>query len=274
MAEVFGPDRRAAVCRELSKTYEEIRRGGLAELTEWAADGLRGEVTLVVAGAEVTAGRPAGGRGRGAPATGRGQPAAAVGRGGRRGQRAQEERPLRRGRPQRPARIAHMSPSTRSGEPHSTGSGGALPDLPDPLPGPGRRLALPPRRGRRDHRARAEEALDPGRRGRRAPDRADRLRRAELALGGRGRRRGGRPWSPASPCIPTTPPVCAPSSWTMRCEPSTTWPPTPACAPLGRPGWTSTAPGDPDGQDRQRQSFAAHIAMAKRHDKASGHPRS
>ncbi|HEV7647994.1 MAG TPA: 16S rRNA (cytidine(1402)-2'-O)-methyltransferase [Actinophytocola sp.] len=51
-AEVLGVDRRAAVCRELTKTYEEIRRGGLAELAEWAADGVRGEVTVVLAGAE------------------------------------------------------------------------------------------------------------------------------------------------------------------------------------------------------------------------------
>jgi 16S rRNA (cytidine1402-2'-O)-methyltransferase len=49
-ATAFGPDRRAAVCRELTKTYEEIRRGTLAELAEWAAD-VRGEITLVVAGA-------------------------------------------------------------------------------------------------------------------------------------------------------------------------------------------------------------------------------
>lgn len=51
-AEVLGADRRAAVCRELTKTYEEVRRGGLAELAEWAADGLRGEITVVVAGAQ------------------------------------------------------------------------------------------------------------------------------------------------------------------------------------------------------------------------------
>jgi 16S rRNA (cytidine1402-2'-O)-methyltransferase len=50
MAEVFGQDRRAAVCRELTKTYEEVRRGGLAELAEWAEDGARGEITVVVAG--------------------------------------------------------------------------------------------------------------------------------------------------------------------------------------------------------------------------------
>lgn len=51
MAEVFGADRRAAVCRELTKTYEEIKRGGLAELAAWAADGVRGEITVVVEGA-------------------------------------------------------------------------------------------------------------------------------------------------------------------------------------------------------------------------------
>ena len=47
----FGPQREAAVCRELTKTYEEIRRGPLAELAEWAAEGVKGEITLVVAGA-------------------------------------------------------------------------------------------------------------------------------------------------------------------------------------------------------------------------------
>ncbi|WP_435208049.1 16S rRNA (cytidine(1402)-2'-O)-methyltransferase [Streptomyces sp. bgisy034] len=51
MTEVFGADRRAAVCRELTKTYEEVRRGGLGELAEWAAEGVRGEITVVVEGA-------------------------------------------------------------------------------------------------------------------------------------------------------------------------------------------------------------------------------
>ena len=50
MCEVWGGDRRAAVCRELTKTHEEVRRGTLNELVEWAADGLRGEVSIVVAG--------------------------------------------------------------------------------------------------------------------------------------------------------------------------------------------------------------------------------
>jgi 16S rRNA (cytidine1402-2'-O)-methyltransferase len=51
LAGAFGPDRAAVVCRELTKTYEEVQRGSLAELAAWAADGVRGEVTLVVAGA-------------------------------------------------------------------------------------------------------------------------------------------------------------------------------------------------------------------------------
>lgn len=50
-ARVLGPARRAAVCRELTKTYEEVKRGTLAELADWAAGGVRGEVTVVVEGA-------------------------------------------------------------------------------------------------------------------------------------------------------------------------------------------------------------------------------
>jgi len=55
MADAFGPERRGAVCRELTKTYEEVRRGPLAELVAWAVQEVRGEVTLVVAGAERSA---------------------------------------------------------------------------------------------------------------------------------------------------------------------------------------------------------------------------
>jgi 16S rRNA (cytidine1402-2'-O)-methyltransferase len=51
LATAFGAERAGAVCRELTKTYEEVRRGTLAELAAWAAGGVRGEVTLVVAGA-------------------------------------------------------------------------------------------------------------------------------------------------------------------------------------------------------------------------------
>jgi 16S rRNA (cytidine1402-2'-O)-methyltransferase len=55
MAEALGGDRPAAVCRELTKTHEEVRRGPLAELVAWAGGGVRGEVTIVVQGAEATA---------------------------------------------------------------------------------------------------------------------------------------------------------------------------------------------------------------------------
>ncbi|GFG55619.1 16S rRNA (cytidine(1402)-2'-O)-methyltransferase [Mycolicibacterium agri] len=50
--EVLGPQRRAVVCRELTKTHEEIVRGTLGELAAWAADGVLGEITVVLAGAE------------------------------------------------------------------------------------------------------------------------------------------------------------------------------------------------------------------------------
>lgn len=50
MREVFGPDRPAAICRELTKTYEEVIRGPLSELAVRAESGLRGEITMVVAG--------------------------------------------------------------------------------------------------------------------------------------------------------------------------------------------------------------------------------
>jgi 16S rRNA (cytidine1402-2'-O)-methyltransferase len=62
MRDALGADRPAAVCRELTKTHEEVRRGPLGELVDWAAGlehGVRGEVTLVVAGAEPAADLPA-----------------------------------------------------------------------------------------------------------------------------------------------------------------------------------------------------------------------
>ena len=58
MAAAFGAERPAAVCRELTKTYEEIKRGGLADLAKWADEGeVRGEITVVVGGAVPGAGR-------------------------------------------------------------------------------------------------------------------------------------------------------------------------------------------------------------------------
>ena len=47
----LGPTRRAAVCRELTKLHEEVVRGTLGDLAEWAADGVLGEITVVLAGA-------------------------------------------------------------------------------------------------------------------------------------------------------------------------------------------------------------------------------
>jgi len=56
--EQLGGDRRAAVCRELTKVHEEVVRGSLAELATWAADGVLGEVTVVLAGATPRADLP------------------------------------------------------------------------------------------------------------------------------------------------------------------------------------------------------------------------
>ncbi|MFC4223064.1 16S rRNA (cytidine(1402)-2'-O)-methyltransferase [Lysinibacter cavernae] len=52
---VFGAERRVAVCRELTKMFEEVRRGSAAEVAEWAADGVRGEICVVVEGANTRA---------------------------------------------------------------------------------------------------------------------------------------------------------------------------------------------------------------------------
>ncbi|KSU75033.1 16S rRNA (cytidine1402-2'-O)-methyltransferase [Pseudarthrobacter enclensis] len=60
LRERFGAGRRAAVCRELTKTYEEVLRGPLDELLQWAeSTEVRGEIAVVVAGApEQAAGTP------------------------------------------------------------------------------------------------------------------------------------------------------------------------------------------------------------------------
>lgn len=52
MAQAWGADRRLAVCRELTKTYEEVLRGTAGELAGWAQGDVRGEITVVVAGGE------------------------------------------------------------------------------------------------------------------------------------------------------------------------------------------------------------------------------
>lgn len=53
--DALGAQRRAVVCRELTKTHEEIVRGSLGELAEWARDGVLGEITVVLAGSTPTA---------------------------------------------------------------------------------------------------------------------------------------------------------------------------------------------------------------------------
>lgn len=55
----LGGPRRAVVCRELTKVHEEIVRGSLAELAEWAAGGVLGEITVVLEGAQPHADVPA-----------------------------------------------------------------------------------------------------------------------------------------------------------------------------------------------------------------------
>ncbi len=56
--ERLGGSRRAAVCRELTKVHEEVVRGSLDELAAWAADGVLGEITVVLAGATPRADLP------------------------------------------------------------------------------------------------------------------------------------------------------------------------------------------------------------------------
>ena len=53
LAEVLGSDRRAAVCREITKLHEETQRGTLAELSQhYAEKGVKGEIVIIVAGSE------------------------------------------------------------------------------------------------------------------------------------------------------------------------------------------------------------------------------
>ena len=51
LALACGDERPAALCRELTKLHEEVRRGSLGELRDGAAEGVRGELTLVISGA-------------------------------------------------------------------------------------------------------------------------------------------------------------------------------------------------------------------------------
>ena len=52
MSAIFGPSRRAVICRELTKTHEEIVRGTFSELIIWCQREILGEITLVVSGAQ------------------------------------------------------------------------------------------------------------------------------------------------------------------------------------------------------------------------------
>lgn len=52
LATALGPTRSVVVARELTKLHEEVRRGTASELAAWAASGVRGEICIVVAGAD------------------------------------------------------------------------------------------------------------------------------------------------------------------------------------------------------------------------------
>ncbi len=96
--ERLGGERRAAICRELTKVHEEVVRGTLDELAAWAGDGVLGEITVVLAGA--TPRTAAGGGWR--PDQGR------LRRGGRRPTRRAVPSALRRGA-QGPPRLARRA---------------------------------------------------------------------------------------------------------------------------------------------------------------------
>ena len=119
MADAFGADRPAAVCRELTKTYEEIVRGPLADLVAWAsADQVRGEIVVVVGGAVEGGGAVDRGPGRrGAVPHGHRRPAEGRGRRGGSSGRRPEAGPVR-GRPggQVPltARVSRSRPQRRA----------------------------------------------------------------------------------------------------------------------------------------------------------------
>lgn len=52
VAAVLGSQRRVVVARELTKMFEEVKRGTATELAEWASGGVKGEIVLVIEGAE------------------------------------------------------------------------------------------------------------------------------------------------------------------------------------------------------------------------------
>ena len=213
MAEAFGADRPAAVCRELTKTYEEIRRGPLRELADWATSAeVRGEVTLVVGGAS-TGAQPIS-QAAAEEAISLASRDEAEGGSRTRGATTAWPRTCLRPRPENASRAASIEPqrariaATAMQIPAQRASPARerlvrsdrvgrveLPPLPDPLPVPvvdshchldSTQATFGPRSRRGD---------PAGRRGRRHPNRADRLRPRWLPLGGAGGRAlavGGR----------------------------------------------------------------------------------
>ena len=259
MAEALGDDRPAAVCRELTKTHEEVRRGPLAELVAWAADGVRGEVTIVVEG---SSGAPARRHRPRHPARGRGRP-----RGGRLHPQGGDRRGRQAGRPAQAGGVRRCPPLTAepAADPQPRGHRGDVgrPARPRATAGaraaaaPRRRQPLPPRHRRR--RLARHGGRHRGRGGRRrAAHRADRLRPARRPLGGGrgGRARRARRRRRAAPQRGAPARRGRPTS-TRRWPRSSGSPgATTRCGPSARPGSTTSAPARTAGPRRRRASGA------------------
>ena len=277
LADAFGDDRPGAVCRELTKTHEEVRRGSLRELAVWAADGIRGEVTLVVQGAEDTTEIGTD------PDLWR-DLVAELETGGMTRKDAILDVARRAGVPKREVYDAVHKPTPRGrsrerAHPPPRGHRGEVRQQPRPHPpagpraaaAPGRRQPLPPRhrRRRRGRRLVRHEGRDRGRGGRqRHPDRADRLRPARRPLGGPRRRGARRSWSPVWRCTPTRRPGWPrPASSTRPSPRSSGWRrAATGSGSIGETGLDHFRTG-PDGRAAQVESFRRHIEMAKRLDK-------
>ena len=96
MVDVFGPERQVVVARELTKRFEEVVRGTVAEVAAWAEGGVRGEVVVVLAGAPQPSRTPMTGSPRCSARGGRGE-AEGRERGGRGSHGPVPQGPLRRG---------------------------------------------------------------------------------------------------------------------------------------------------------------------------------